>query len=115
MKTIFTTPGANMALVKTALVSGLLMAIAPGIVTAEPTEKKGVTPYVTHFIFRPVQSLEVPGLGTRHLAGGGWNYSEHEGREDARQDVGAMRSAERRVRRQEIHRRRVCVGRRGRR
>ena len=43
MKTIFTTP--KMALVKTALVSGLLMAIAPGIVTADPTEKKGVTPY----------------------------------------------------------------------
>jgi hypothetical protein len=30
-------------------------------------EKKGTTPYVTHFIFRPVQSLEVPGLGTATL------------------------------------------------
>jgi hypothetical protein len=65
MKTIFTTP--KMALVKTALVSGLLMAVAPGIVTADPIEKKGTTPYVTHFIFRPVQSLEVPGLGTATL------------------------------------------------
>ena len=88
MKTIFTTPFAKMALVKTALVSGLLMAIAPGIVTADPTEKKGVTPYVTHFIFRPVQRYG-------HLAGGGWNYSEHEGREDARQDVGAVHSVKR--------------------
>ena len=67
MKTIFMTPAAKMALVKTALVSGLLMAVAPGIVIADPIEKKGITPYVTHFIFRPVQSLEVPGLGTATL------------------------------------------------
>ena len=67
MKTIFTTPAVKMALLKTALVSGLLMAVAPGIVIADPTEKKGTTPYVTHFIFRPVQSLEVPGLGTATL------------------------------------------------
>ena len=67
MKTIFTTPGARKALVKSALVSGLLMTVAPGIVTADPTEKKGISPYVTHFIFRPVQSLEVPGLGTATL------------------------------------------------
>src|SRR5262249_42934645 len=40
------------------------------------------------------------------------NYPEHEGREDARQDVSAMRCAERLIGRQEIHRRRVCVGRR---
>ena len=67
MKTILTTPAAKMALIKTALVSGLLMAVAPGIVMADPIEKKGITPYVTHFIFRPVQSLEVPGLGTATL------------------------------------------------
>ena len=65
MKTIFT--ASKMALVKTALVSGLLVAVAPGIVIADPIEKKGATPYVTHFIFRPVQSLEVPGLGTATL------------------------------------------------
>ena len=67
MKTIFATPAAKMALVKTALVSGMLIAVGPGIVLADPIEKKGVTPYVTHFIFRPVQSLEVPGLGTATL------------------------------------------------
>ena len=33
-----------MALVKTALVSGLLVAVAPGIVIADPIEKKGTTP-----------------------------------------------------------------------
>src|SRR5215467_6425423 len=52
---------------RTGLFSGLLIAVAPGIVMAAPIEKKGTSPYVTHFIFRPVQSLEVPGLGTATL------------------------------------------------
>ena len=56
-----------MTLVKTAILSGALVAIAPGIVLADPIEKKGTSPYVTHFIFRPVQSLEVSGLGTATL------------------------------------------------
>ena len=60
-----TTP--KTAFVKTALFSGLLIAVAPGIVMADPIEKKGTSPYVTHFIFRPLQSLEVPGLGTATL------------------------------------------------
>ena len=60
-----TTP--KTALVKTALFLGLLMVVAPGIVMADPIEKKGTSPYVTHFIFRPLQSLEVPGLGTATL------------------------------------------------
>jgi hypothetical protein len=52
---------------KTALLSGMMIVLAPGIVLADPIEKKGTTPYVTHFIFRPVQSLEVSGLGTATL------------------------------------------------
>ena len=56
-----------MILVKTVLLTGVLVAFAPQIVLADPMEKKGTTPYVTHFIFRPVQSLEVPGLGTATL------------------------------------------------
>ena len=48
MKTIFT--ASKMALVKTALVSGLLVAVAPGIVIADPIEK-GTTPYVTPLHF----------------------------------------------------------------
>jgi hypothetical protein len=55
-----------------ALLSGLLAALVPVAAaaatpggTAEPAmEKKGTTPYVTHFIFRPVLALDVPGLGT---------------------------------------------------
>ena len=34
---------------------------------AQAMEKQGTTPYVTHFIFRPVQSLEVKGVGTATL------------------------------------------------
>jgi hypothetical protein len=56
-----------MTLVKTAILSGALVAIAPGIILADLIEKKGTSPYVTHFIFRPVQSLEVSGLGTATL------------------------------------------------
>jgi hypothetical protein len=51
-------------LVKAALVSGALMTFAPGIVLGQPMEKKGTTPYVTHFIFRPLMSIDIPGLGT---------------------------------------------------
>ena len=49
---------------KTALLSVLLMAFTPGAVLGQAIEKKGTTPYVTHFIFRPLMSLEIPGLGT---------------------------------------------------
>ncbi len=57
-------PAAAITLVKTALVSGVLMAFAPGVAAAAQMEKKGTTPYVTHFIFRPVMSIDVPDLGT---------------------------------------------------
>ena len=48
--------------IKTAIVSGILMAFAPGIAVGEPVAKKGTTPYVTHFIFRPLVSIDVPGF-----------------------------------------------------
>jgi hypothetical protein len=56
-----------MTRVKTAILCGALVAIAPGIVRADQIEKRGTSPYVTHFIFRPVQALEVSGLGTATL------------------------------------------------
>jgi hypothetical protein len=49
--------------VKTALFAMVLVAL-PGSVVAQPLEKKGTTPYVTHFIFRPLMSIDIPGLGT---------------------------------------------------
>ena len=48
---------------KTALLSVLLMAFTPGAVLGQATEKKGTTTYVTHFIFRPLTSLDIPSLG----------------------------------------------------
>lgn len=52
--------------IKTAVFSAVIMALAAGVVQAQ-TAKKGTTPYVTHFVFRPVGSVEVPGLGTATL------------------------------------------------
>ena len=53
-----------------ALFSGVVMALAPGTVLGDPADelrqelaaKKGTTPYVTHFILRPVGGFKVPGL-----------------------------------------------------
>jgi hypothetical protein len=57
---------AAMALTKGALISGAL-AFVPGAALAVDLPEKGTTPYVTHFVFRPLQSIEVPGLGTATL------------------------------------------------
>lgn len=48
--------------VKLALLSAVFMAFTPGGVLGDPIEQKGVTPYVTHFIFRPLQSFDDPGF-----------------------------------------------------
>ncbi|WP_244523597.1 hypothetical protein [Bosea sp. BIWAKO-01] len=50
--------------VKTVFLSGLLLSLAPGVVLGQPIEKKGTTPYVTHFIFRPLMNIDIAGLGT---------------------------------------------------
>ena len=67
MKTVVRAAAAKMTPVRTAVLSTMLMSVGLGAALADPMEKKGTTPYVTHFIFRPVQSLEVPGLGTATL------------------------------------------------
>jgi hypothetical protein len=61
---IIAAPAAAMTLVKTALFAGALLAFAPAVVLGQPIEKKGTTPYVTHFIFRPLMSIDIAGLGT---------------------------------------------------
>ena len=48
--------------IRTAIFSGVLIAFAPGIALGDPVAKKGTTPYVTHFIFRPLVSLDAPGF-----------------------------------------------------
>jgi hypothetical protein len=67
MKTVVRKAAAKVTPVKTIVLSTMLVSIGLGAALADPMEKKGTTPYVTHFIFRPVQSLEVPGLGTATL------------------------------------------------
>jgi hypothetical protein len=61
---ILAVPAGGMTLIKTVLFSMALVVFAPGSVVAQPMEKKGTTPYVTHFIFRPLMSIDIPGLGT---------------------------------------------------
>jgi len=47
---------------KSTLLAAAFIAFAPGVLLADPIEKKGTTPYVTHFIFRPLESLDTPGF-----------------------------------------------------
>lgn len=54
--------------ISAALLSGALIAFAPGAAWGQDAgAKKGTTPYVTHFIFRPVQALDVKGVGSAVL------------------------------------------------
>jgi hypothetical protein len=41
----------------------LLLFLAAGSAEGQLQEKKGTTPYVTHFVFRPLMSIDIPGLG----------------------------------------------------
>ena len=57
------------SLIATVILSGAFVALS-GSIQAEDAHvigKKGTTPYVTHFIFRPLQSPEIRGVGTAHL------------------------------------------------
>ena len=57
-------PAAAMTLVKAALLMGVLLAFAPGAATAADVPNKGTTSYVTHFVFRPLQTIDVQGVGS---------------------------------------------------
>src|SRR5262252_5174992 len=49
--------------VKTALFAGIFAAFAPAVVFGQSVEKKGTAPYVTHFVFRPLTSIDIADLG----------------------------------------------------
>jgi hypothetical protein len=55
-------PAAAMTLAKGAVIAATLLALAPGAL-ADDIPSRGTTPYVTHFVFRPLQSIDVPDLG----------------------------------------------------
>lgn len=50
--------------VMSALLLGLLAASVAGVVFGAEVAKSGTTPYVTHFVFRPLMTIDVPGVGT---------------------------------------------------
>jgi hypothetical protein len=54
---------AAITVAKAALFAGALVTFAPTIVLGQSIEKKGTTPYVTHFIFRPLTSIDIAELG----------------------------------------------------
>ena len=60
---IIAAPAVANTVVKAALFAGILTAFAPTVVLGQSMEKKGTTPYVTHFIFRPLTSIDIAGLG----------------------------------------------------
>ncbi len=45
------------------MLCSVLVLSTTGLVFADPIAKKGITPYVTHFVFRPVLNIDVPDLG----------------------------------------------------
>jgi hypothetical protein len=53
-----------LTLIEMALLSAVFVVFGPGAAGAQTIEKKGTTPYVTHFIFRPLMTIDIPGLGT---------------------------------------------------
>jgi hypothetical protein len=70
-------------LAKSAVLVGVLMIMPLMTGSGGAMEKKGTTPYVTHFVFRPVNSIEIPGLGsaTSLEAGGTGKYKGITGKE----------------------------------
>jgi len=46
-----------------AIFSGVLMALAPGVVLAKPIAKTGTTSYTSHYVFHPMGTLDISGVG----------------------------------------------------
>ena len=49
--------------VKISLLCLVLSVLLPATAGAQTIEKKGTTPYVTHFVFRPIMSIDIAELG----------------------------------------------------
>ena len=43
--------------------AGVLIAFAPGLVLGNPIDKKGSTQYMTHFVFHPLSTVDISGVG----------------------------------------------------
>jgi len=62
-QTMIAAPAAAMTVLTGALLASVLLAFAPGALAAD-VPSRGTTPYVTHFVFRPVMTLDVADLGS---------------------------------------------------
>ena len=49
--------------IKILLTAGVFVTFTPGLVLGNPIEKKGSTQYMTHFVFHPLSSIDIPGVG----------------------------------------------------
>jgi hypothetical protein len=49
--------------IKTTFFIGALVAFAPTVVLPAPLEKKGSTSYTSHYVFHPLGTVELPGVG----------------------------------------------------
>jgi hypothetical protein len=50
-------------LAKTAFVAGVLVGFAPAVAMSAALEKKGSTSYTSHYVFHPMGTVELPGVG----------------------------------------------------
>jgi len=57
-------PAVAMTLADAALLAGVLLSLAASPAFATDLLNKGTTPYVTHFVFRPLMNVDVPGVGS---------------------------------------------------
>jgi hypothetical protein len=57
-------PAVAMTLADAALLAGVLLSLAASPAFATDLPNKGTTPYVTHFVFRPLMNVDVPGVGS---------------------------------------------------
>src|SRR5512137_135311 len=57
------TRGPPTILGRIAMLSGLLMAITPGAVLGAELPKTGSTSYTSHYVFHPLGTVELPGIG----------------------------------------------------
>jgi hypothetical protein len=50
-------------IIRALLFAGIAISICPGTVLGASIDKKGSTSYVTHFVFHPLSSIDVPNVG----------------------------------------------------
>jgi len=51
------------SVLKAVLLSGMLIGLTSDLVLGASIEKKGSTSYVTHFVFHPLSSIDIPNVG----------------------------------------------------